>query len=573
MNAVLSELIDKLSNDALLFIYGAGQYGKMIYKVMIDYGIEREVFFVETDPANKSSLMSKRIISLHEMKNFIQLDLQYEIILAVSKANENEIVDGVISNFDKERILLLSDEERRELIDYNSKRKIEDNYSLINRILNELNLIRSELTSMKSEVSQATHSIRELQKETSVVRELTSIQASVGQITSRSDKADELFLDCKKELSDTLLSVLKPIEQTVNETCLDEKTNVRSLDLLNNKLVFLDNEINHLYSNVLDNLANNKLREKAICEPEISVVVPVYNTFRYLMKCMDSILNQTFINFEVIIVDDGSTDSSLQLIQYYEQMDSRVNVICKKNTGYGDSINCGMRVARGKYVAIVESDDFVKYDMLEKLYYSAERSNADVTLSSYFILHEYSGQVEKADYLITHGNITMREEKADLLCGPSAIWRGLYNKDFLEKNAISFLATPGASYQDTSFFFKVIIMAKTVVGIAEPLLFYRRDHENASVQDQSKVYCICNEFDEIRRYLVEKDCYDAWKDIFARGLFKKYNWNYERLYGDAKKSFLDRYRKDLFNVLQDGLIDIRSWPQYEQDIVHRVLAK
>ena len=87
MNAVLSELIDKLSNDALLFIYGAGQYGKMIYKVMIDYGIEREVFFVETDPANKSSLMSKRIISLHEMKNFIQLDLQYEIILAVSKAN------------------------------------------------------------------------------------------------------------------------------------------------------------------------------------------------------------------------------------------------------------------------------------------------------------------------------------------------------------------------------------------------------------------------------------------------------------------------------------------------------
>ena len=115
----------------------------------------------------------------------------------------------------------------------------------------------------------------------------------------------------------------------------------------------------------------------------VSIVVPVYNVHNYLKECMDSILKQTLKNIEVICVDDGSTDNSLSILRSYEKRDLRVKVITKANSGYGNTMNIGIDQARGKYIGIVESDDYIDANMFERLYMTAELYQAEIVKSDH----------------------------------------------------------------------------------------------------------------------------------------------------------------------------------------------
>ena len=101
--------------------------------------------------------------------------------------------------------------------------------------------------------------------------------------------------------------------------------------------------------------------------PDVSVLIPVYNGETYLKQCLDSIVNQSLKNIEIIVIDDGSTDDSPLIIQRY-QTDERVRIIAKSNSGYGDSLNVGLDSAIGEYISIVESDDIIPINFLERLY-------------------------------------------------------------------------------------------------------------------------------------------------------------------------------------------------------------
>ena len=102
--------------------------------------------------------------------------------------------------------------------------------------------------------------------------------------------------------------------------------------------------------------------------PEISVIVPVYNVERYLRQCMDSLVNQTYTDFEIILVNDGSTDSSGVLCEEWAKKDGRIHVVHKKNEGLGFARNTGIEHAKGKYITFVDSDDYVSLDMLQTLH-------------------------------------------------------------------------------------------------------------------------------------------------------------------------------------------------------------
>ncbi|MBS7046628.1 MAG: glycosyltransferase family 2 protein, partial [Eubacterium sp.] len=108
--------------------------------------------------------------------------------------------------------------------------------------------------------------------------------------------------------------------------------------------------------------------------PKISIIVPVCNVEKYLSKCLDSIVNQTLKEIEIICIDDGSTDDSGAILDSYSQKDSRIKVIHKKNSGYGNSMNVGMDCAEGEYIGIVESDDCILPEMYEELYKAAKES-------------------------------------------------------------------------------------------------------------------------------------------------------------------------------------------------------
>ena len=123
----------------------------------------------------------------------------------------------------------------------------------------------------------------------------------------------------------------------------------------------------------------DKLRKHKKCEnPKVSVIVPVFKVERYLAQCLNSIVNQTLEEIEIIIVDEGLEDRCREIIDFYEKTDPRVVAPHKNNGGYGASCNLGMEMAKGEYIAIVESDDWVESEMYEEMYKYAKALDADV---------------------------------------------------------------------------------------------------------------------------------------------------------------------------------------------------
>jgi glycosyltransferase involved in cell wall biosynthesis len=123
---------------------------------------------------------------------------------------------------------------------------------------------------------------------------------------------------------------------------------------------------------------------ESMSTPKVSVVIPCYNVEKYLRQCLDSVVNQTLKELEIICVNDGSTDSTLDIIKEYAAKDPRVSYIDKPNAGYGDSMNKGFDQATGEYIGIIESDDYADLDMFEKLYTCAKEHDLDAVKAGFY---------------------------------------------------------------------------------------------------------------------------------------------------------------------------------------------
>lgn len=236
---------------------------------------------------------------------------------------------------------------------------------------------------------------------------------------------------------------------------------------------------------------------------KISVVVPVYNVEKYLKECIDSIINQTLEDIEIICVNDGSTDSSLEILNDYAKKDSRIIVINKSNSGYGHTMNMGLNAATGEYVGIIESDDFADKNMFEDLYKLAKEYDADIVKGDWYNYWSKNKFARKNNRISSAKALKLTNSKQDkslLRINPS-VWSAIYKKEFLNKYNIRFLETPGASYQDLAFSFKVFALAEKVILTDKAYLYYRQDNMNSSVKSKTKVYCVCDEYEEIDRFL------------------------------------------------------------------------
>lgn len=299
-----------------------------------------------------------------------------------------------------------------------------------------------------------------------------------------------------------------------------------------------------------------------MARPLISVLVPIYNVEKYLRECLDSLKNQTLDDLEFICINDGSTDSSREIIEEYLQSDSRFKVIDKPNSGYGASMNMGLAQCEGKYVGILESDDFMNADGFEKMYLVAEKHDAEVVKSDFYLYWSVPTPVDKRFYLVDEcvsGVVNPQIEREIFYRKPS-IWSAIYKRSFLEENEISFLETPGASYQDAGFNFKVWASCSRAVLMNEAFLHYRQDNEASSVNSPGKVFCVCDEYNEMHSYL---DTH--WQDrgylraILARMRFDTYEWNYDRLSEELKGVFFPRMREDVLADEKAGYFDARDF--------------
>ena len=284
---------------------------------------------------------------------------------------------------------------------------------------------------------------------------------------------------------------------------------------------------------------------------KVSVIIPVYNTDRYLKECLDSVLAQSLKELEILCIDDGSTDNSALILDSYAVKYKNITVIHKKNRGYGAAVNEGLKRAVGEYVGIVDSDDFISKKTYETLYKAAYLNNADIVKADFYEIKGIKGSYKKRRINVSK-RCTSGLKKVYCIDDDDIfdyrgmnIWTGIYRNDLIKNNKICLNESPGAAFQDSGFWFQTLVYAKKIFFVNEAFYHYRKDNPNSSINDKEKVYDICGEYEFIRRFL--KRSPERFKDyykIFALQKFYAYMDSYRRIAECHKLSFLKRISEE-----------------------------
>lgn len=237
-------------------------------------------------------------------------------------------------------------------------------------------------------------------------------------------------------------------------------------------------------------------------EPLVTVIMPSLNVKKYIKECMDSVVGQSLRELEILCIDAGSTDGTLEILKEYARSDKRIKLLHSPMKSYGKQINMGFDLAKGKYIGVVETDDYIAPHMYEKLYAIAEENRLDFVKADFmgFVkLHNGQryfdiGKVWTDEEL--YGKVLSVEEYPKLYIRDVNIWKGLYNRNFLINYEIRLNETPGAAFQDIGFCHLLLAYAGRGMYIKDMLYFYRRDNEASS---SSKPYGICFAYQEYKR--------------------------------------------------------------------------
>jgi len=288
----------------------------------------------------------------------------------------------------------------------------------------------------------------------------------------------------------------------------------------------------------------------------VSVIVPVYNVAEYLPRCLDTICKQTLQNIEIICIDDGSTDSSFKILQEYAEKDRRIRLVQQKNAGAGAARNTGLKIAQGKYLSILDADDFFELDMLEKAYLKSEGDGADVCV---FRANQYDQQ--RKIYQAIPWTIKKRYVPKNIPFHGEDIyqytfqifngwaWDKLYRRDFIEKNALQFqeLRTTNDAY----FVFLANIFADRITFIDEIFAHHRINVKVSLSATREKSWeCCWYAIYAIKTELERKKYYKRVEQSFVNWSIHFLLWNIYTLQGDAKENLLEAIKQNYATALQ-----------------------
>ncbi len=242
----------------------------------------------------------------------------------------------------------------------------------------------------------------------------------------------------------------------------------------------------------------------------VSVIIPVYNTERYLRRCMDSLVNQTLEELEIILVDDGSTDSSCQILKEYEiKYPKKVKVYIKENEGQATARNLGIQKSSGKYIGFVDSDDYVDTRMFETMYKAAEKGCYDLVECHYHYLCEEGKRVKEYR---TRGDIRQYRNQKDMFINPQVSpCNKLYRREVLMHTAVNF--PEGFIYEDTGFFIKTIPFIKKAHYINKCFYYYlSRRSSTMNANKNKKVGDIFPVLSDILDFYKKNQFYRAYRE-------------------------------------------------------------
>lgn len=281
---------------------------------------------------------------------------------------------------------------------------------------------------------------------------------------------------------------------------------------------------------------------------KVSVIIPVYNVEKYLPKCLESVLGQTFGDIEVICVNDGSTDNSLQILTEYANNDERIKIITKPNGGLFSARHVGMVSAVGEYILFVDSDDWIETTLIEKTVDKIRETNVDVVIFGAYSVKEdkiikgmYS--VNKIPEKFKERVLELKDYENALFRFPPTAWCKLYRKKFIDDNNIKFQEIKDG--EDQLFYLHTILCAKNLYILNENLYYYIKNRTGAITADSKKtsVSPILNFYasEELLSKLNIKDKYV--NQVINKYFSKTLSW-----YGKCGNDFKPEYYNKLLEL-------------------------
>ena len=236
--------------------------------------------------------------------------------------------------------------------------------------------------------------------------------------------------------------------------------------------------------------------------PKVSIIMPVYNVEDYIEKSIESVINQTLKDIEIIIVNDGSQDNSKELLQKYLKNNNNIIYLEKENGGLSSARNFGIKYATGEYIAFLDSDDFVEVNMYEEMYNVAKKENADMVECDF--IWEYPNKKIK-DIGKLYFSKKEAIEKARVVA-----WNKIIRRDILQKTKIEF--PNGLRYEDIEFFYKILPYLDKISFVKKNFVHYVQ-RQNSIVNTQNiRTKEIFNVFNNVIKYYKEKNIYEEYKE-------------------------------------------------------------
>lgn len=282
--------------------------------------------------------------------------------------------------------------------------------------------------------------------------------------------------------------------------------------------------------------------------------MPSYNVKQYIDQCINSVRNQSIKDIEILCIDAGSEDGTLEILKEYANKDERVHVFLSNKRSYGAQVNQGIHNAKGEYISIIETDDFINEDMLESLYELTQFGFIDIVKATFYHLYEENGEqkkvIDKAKRNLKYNGTNFIVENNPLfLEGHPSIWAAIYKRSFLIKNEIKFLEEDGGGWVDNPFFYETALKARTIVYKNVPYYYYRESNENSSTNNLRDLSVPVKRINDMFNILDDLNC----NNEEIKKMLHKRLWRYIEIIFENNNNSLDNLNYDTVYMINKVL--------------------
>lgn len=290
-------------------------------------------------------------------------------------------------------------------------------------------------------------------------------------------------------------------------------------------------------------------------QEKVSIIIPVFNTEIHLEKCLNSVLNQTLKDIEIICINDGSTDNSLEILEKFAKNDKRIKIINQKNKGQSCARNAGVKLAKGEYIGFVDSDDWVEETMFEKLFNNAKKFNSDITMCDMYIFDTQTNTIKNTDPYFTldlfnksfENRAFNYKETLEFIFRICVVpWNKIFKRDFLVNNKIRF--PEGIFFEDNVFNLETIIKSEKISLLREKLIYYRKGDESSTTQNDLKRLDFFKVMELEEKILKENNLYEKIAEYFLTTKKNTLIYWYKKL---NDENAIKKYQEKMFKLYPD----------------------